>query len=56
VALVEAARGLAFDVVFAPGLAERVFPQRVAEDPLLLAAVRERLPTWLQRNQDRVEQ
>lgn len=33
-------RGLEFDVVLAPGLAERVFPQRVAEDPLLLDAER----------------
>ena len=28
-------RGRAFRVVFVPGLAERVFPQRVREDPLL---------------------
>jgi ATP-dependent helicase/nuclease subunit B len=28
-------RGRAFKVVFVPGLAERVFPQRVREDPLL---------------------
>lgn len=35
VAPVEAARGLAFDVVFTPGLAERVFPQKLREDPLL---------------------
>jgi RecB family exonuclease len=31
----EAARGLVFDVVFVPGLAERVFPQKIAQDPLL---------------------
>lgn len=36
VAPVEAARGLAFDVVFVPGLAERIFPRRVREDPILL--------------------
>jgi CRISPR/Cas system-associated exonuclease Cas4 (RecB family) len=30
------ARGRAFKVVFVPGLAERVFPQRPHEDPLLL--------------------
>ncbi len=30
-----AARGLSFDVVFVPGLAERLFPQKVTEDPLL---------------------
>ncbi|MCA1586457.1 MAG: exodeoxyribonuclease V subunit gamma [Acidobacteria bacterium] len=31
-----AARGLSFRVVFVPGLAERVFPQRIREDALLL--------------------
>lgn len=36
VAPIEAARGLAFDVVFVPGLAERIFPPRIIEDPLLL--------------------
>jgi ATP-dependent helicase/nuclease subunit B len=29
------ARGLDFEVVFVPGLAERMFPQRVSQDPLL---------------------
>ena len=36
VAAIDDARGLDFDVVFVPGLAERVFPQRVVEDPILL--------------------
>lgn len=36
----EAARGLAFDVVFVPGLAERLFPQKTNEDPLLGDAAR----------------
>jgi len=36
----EQARGRAFRVVFVPGLAERVFPQRPREDPLLLDARR----------------
>ena len=31
-----AARGMAFDVVFVPGLAENVFPGKILEDPLLL--------------------
>lgn len=31
---IESARGLEFDVVFAPGLAERIFPQKVREDPV----------------------
>jgi CRISPR/Cas system-associated exonuclease Cas4 (RecB family) len=35
VARTEGARGLAFDVVFVPGLAEKMFPQKVIEDPLL---------------------
>lgn len=43
VAPIEAARGLAFDVVFVPGLAERMFPQKIIEDPLLLDAERARL-------------
>jgi len=35
------ARGRTFRVVFVPGLAERMFPQRPREDPLLLDALRE---------------
>ena len=31
-----AARGMTFDVVFVPGLAENVFPGKILEDPLLL--------------------
>src|SRR5262249_31202550 len=31
-----AARGMAFEVVFVPGLAENVFPGKILEDPLLL--------------------
>jgi ATP-dependent helicase/nuclease subunit B len=30
------ARGMAFDVVFVPGLAENLFPGKILEDPLLL--------------------
>jgi hypothetical protein len=37
------ARGRTFRVVFVPGLAERVVPQRPREDPLLLDDARERL-------------
>ncbi len=44
VAPIDAARGLAFDVVFVPGLAERMFPQKLVEDPLLLDSARARLP------------
>jgi RecB family exonuclease len=43
VAPVEAARGLCFDTVFVPGLAERLFPRKLEEEPILLDAARERL-------------
>ena len=36
----ELVRGRDFDVVFVPGLTERVFPQRVRQDPLLLDEAR----------------
>jgi ATP-dependent helicase/nuclease subunit B len=32
---VDAARGLSFRVVFIPGLAERIFPRKIVEDPIL---------------------
>jgi len=34
---VEAARGLSFEAIFAPGLAEKLFPRRIVEEPILLA-------------------
>ena len=37
------ARGRAFKVVFAPGLAERMFPQKLREDPLMLDDLRQEL-------------
>jgi hypothetical protein len=47
------ARGRSFRVVFVPGLAERMFPQKPREDPLLLddlrASAHEALPTQRQR-------
>ena len=43
VAPIEAARGRAFDVVFVPGLAEKIFPQKVTEDPILRDALRRRI-------------
>ena len=36
-------RGLSFSVVFVPGLAERIFPQKIREDPLLLDGDRQQL-------------
>ena len=44
-----AARGLAFDVVFVPGLAESIFPQKSREDPLLLDAAARALGAALRR-------
>ena len=49
----EAARGRAFDVVFVPGLAERLFPQRLREDALLLDDRRRRLDRGLAVQDDR---
>jgi len=54
VAPVDAARGLAFDVVFVPGLAEKLFPQKVMEDPLLRDEDRRRIDPGLETNDDRV--
>jgi CRISPR/Cas system-associated exonuclease Cas4 (RecB family) len=49
----EQARGRSFRVVFVPGLAERMFPQKPREDPMMLdgmrEAVDETLPTQRQR-------
>ena len=41
------ARGRTFRVVFVPGLAERIFPQKLREDPLLLDDVRAALGVGL---------
>ncbi|HEY6561004.1 MAG TPA: PD-(D/E)XK nuclease family protein [Polyangiaceae bacterium] len=50
----EEARGLVFDVVFVPGLAERSFPQKVLEDPLLLDGERRALSPELATNDERI--
>jgi len=52
VAPVDAARGLSFEVVFIPGVAERLFPQKVNEEPILRD--RERAPLGLDTNHERV--
>jgi len=39
----EAARGLSFQVVFIPGLAEKLFPRKLVEDPILLDLRRKQL-------------
>jgi ATP-dependent helicase/nuclease subunit B len=49
------ARGRAFKVVFAPGLAERMFPQKLREDPLLLDDLRQELKSDLPLQGDRAE-
>jgi CRISPR/Cas system-associated exonuclease Cas4 (RecB family) len=54
VAPIEAARGRSFELVFVPGLAERMFPQKLVEDPLLLDLARAGLPLVLDRRDDRV--
>jgi RecB family exonuclease len=46
-------RGLSFDVVFVPGLAEKVFPERVSQDPLLSDDLRRALAPGLVVNDDR---
>jgi ATP-dependent helicase/nuclease subunit B len=54
VAPCEAARGLAFDVVCVPGLAEKLFPKPIGEDPILLDRQRRELCAGLATNEDRV--
>ncbi|MEQ1912158.1 MAG: PD-(D/E)XK nuclease family protein, partial [Vicinamibacterales bacterium] len=48
-------RGRSFDVVFVPALAERMFPQKPREDPLLLDAARLSLDAQLLTQTDRAE-
>jgi len=48
-------RGRSFDVVFIPALAERLFPQKAREDPLLLDDSRRALDAGLTSHADRVE-
>jgi len=55
VAPADAARGLAFDVVFVPGLAEKLFPRKIGEEPILLDEVREELGGGLATNERRLE-
>jgi hypothetical protein len=48
-------RGRAFRVAFVPGLAERLFPQKVREDPLLLDDLRREAGGGLALQDDRAE-
>lgn len=57
IAPAEAVRGLCFDVVAVPGLAERLFPRKISEEPLLLDEKRRQLSELgaaLATNDDRV--
>ena len=54
VAPIDAARGLAFDTVFVPGLAERLFPKKIEEEPILLDTARRELERELVTRSDRV--
>ena len=49
------ARGRSFRVVFVPGLAERMFPQKPREDPLLLDDLRRELDEGLPRQRQRLD-
>jgi ATP-dependent helicase/nuclease subunit B len=53
VASVDEVRGYFFDVVFVPGLAERIFPQKVVGDPILPDRAREAVSSSLLTNADR---
>jgi ATP-dependent helicase/nuclease subunit B len=56
VATPEQARGRSFDIVFIPGLAERMFPQKLREDRLLLDKLRRQLSSDLAVLSDRSQQ
>ena len=43
VGTIDQARGRGFEIVFLPGLAERIFPKKPREDPILLDALRREL-------------
>ncbi|HXU37394.1 MAG TPA: PD-(D/E)XK nuclease family protein [Blastocatellia bacterium] len=52
----DAARGMSFDIVFVPGLAEKLFPRKVIEDPILLDEQRRRIDnTDLLTQHDRIQ-
>ena len=50
----EAARGMSFDAVFIAGVAERMFPRKIVEEPILLDGVRRRISDRLQTNPSRL--
>jgi RecB family exonuclease len=52
---IDAARALSFDAVFVPGLAEKMFPRKIVEEPILLDRTRAMIGTDLPTNQARLE-
>jgi ATP-dependent helicase/DNAse subunit B len=54
VAPIESARGMEFDLVLVPGLAERMFPRKIVEDPLLLDELRRKISASLPLQADRI--
>jgi ATP-dependent helicase/nuclease subunit B len=52
---IDAARGLSFDAVFVPGLAEKMFPRKIVEEPILLDGIRAQIEGDLATNQTRLE-
>jgi hypothetical protein len=52
---IDTARGLSFDTVFVPGLAEKMFPRKIVEEPILLDDVRALLKSDLVTNERRLE-
>jgi ATP-dependent helicase/nuclease subunit B len=55
VAPIEAALGLSFEAVFVPGVAEKMFPRKIVEEPILLDATRVLISGDLATNQTRLE-
>jgi len=56
VAPVAYARGLAFDIVFIPGLAEKIFPRKLVDDPILTDRQRQEIADHtLSSRRDRLE-
>jgi ATP-dependent helicase/DNAse subunit B len=53
---IDSARGLSFDVVFVPGLAEKMFPRKIVEEPILLDTLRVQINGELTTNPQRLDQ
>ena len=56
VAPIELARGMSVELVVIPGVAERMFPRKIAEDPLLLDEARKELDGGLPVQADRIRE